>query len=83
MKIEIIIDDYMLDEPVRKAVAQAVHVEVRNRVDKLIHRYQDQINEAVDVYLAKKLTDDKLKDIINTEVNTQLKERIERLTEED
>lgn len=79
MEITVVIDDAMLEEPVRKAVASAVNMEVRNRVNQKIAATIGAINDAIDKYLSSNLPDDKLKSLIDTEVRAQLADRIRSL----
>lgn len=79
MKIEVVIDDNMLDEPVRKAVAQAINEIVKFKAHEFIRGHREKIENAVEVYLNKKLTDDKIKSMIDNEVIDQLASRIRDL----
>ncbi len=82
MEITVVIDDSMLEEPVRKQVAIAVNMEVRNAVNKKVASMTSEIEGAVEKYLVKSLTDDQIKEVINSEVIAQMAERIRRLTDE-
>ena len=79
MEIVVVINDNMLDEPVRKAVASAVSEVVRAKGYEVVAKYRSQIEGAIEVYLAKRLTDDKIKAMIDSEVVEQMANRIRDL----
>lgn len=82
MGITVVIDDDMLQEPVKRQVAIAVNMAVRDIVNKKVASMTSEIEDAINKYMVKNLTDDQIKTIINTEAITQLRERIRSLTED-
>lgn len=81
MEIIVEIDDAMLDEPVRKAVSQAVQLKVREVVNRKIDQLQAPIERAVEVYLNKKYTSEQLEAIIAKSVSQEVLDRIRDITE--
>lgn len=76
MIIEVVIDDAMLEEPVKKAVASAVNQVVREVANKKINELQNEIGKAVEIFLAKRITDAELKKMINSNMKSIMREKI-------
>ncbi len=81
MEITVVINDEMLDGPIREAVSRAVNELVKRKSNELISKYHDKIENAIDIYLSKKLTDDKIKSMIDSQVVEHLSNRILDLEE--
>ena len=79
MDITVTINDETLDEPVRKAVAQAVNQVVRDKAHQAIANYRGEIEQAIEKYIAKNIDDEKIKSMINSEIVEILSERIRNL----
>lgn len=75
-QIEIVIDDAMLDGPVKKAVSDIVIQRVNSRVQEWMSRYQDTIDDSIRAYLEKRLTDKDVKDHIDKSVTSIIKDRL-------
>ena len=76
MDITIRIDENLFEEPIKEAVARIVHNLVRESVQKHIYTYQDQINKSVEVYLAKRLTDETVKKHIDLATASIIEDRL-------
>lgn len=81
LKLEFVIDEESLMVPVKSAASVAINNIVRKLVDEKIRAYIGPIEKAVDIYLAKRLTDEKITELINNEVKTQIGDRIRELSE--
>jgi len=79
MKIEVEIEQAVFEAPVKEAVANAVRRVVDSRVDALLGGYRIEIEKAVDVYLAKRLTDTTIKNSIDQAVAQLIQDRLARL----
>ena len=79
LKLEFVINEDVLMPVVKSAASTAIAQMVRRVIDSKMEEYRSHIEQAVDVYLAKRLTDKNIKDMINSELKQQLAERIHEL----
>lgn len=77
MEVTIVIDDKMLELPVRDAVAKAVNEVIRFQVNKKLSMMQTEIESGVQKYLDRTLTSDVLKFKIDESVKELLRDRLE------
>lgn len=76
MDITITINDELFEAPVKEAVGRRINEVVRNVVDKKIDSYKGKIEYAVEVYLAKRLTDKEILSEIDKSIARVVEERI-------
>lgn len=76
MDFTVKIDDALFEGPVKDAVGRAVHNVVRERVNLHISVYHRMIDEAVTVYLNKRLTDVDVKAEIDLAVKHIIEEKL-------
>lgn len=79
MDITIKIDDELFAQPVKDAISRQINQVISIRVSQRINELSDGINKAIDEYIRKNYPEDKLKSMMNDEILSVLRERLERL----
>lgn len=79
MDITIKIDDELFAQPVKDAISRQINQVISIRVSQKINELSDGINKAIDEYIRKNYPEDKLKSMMNDEMLSVLRERLERL----
>jgi hypothetical protein len=77
MEFTLQIDDKLFEQPIKDAVSRAVNSVVATAVSNKIIEYRSDIDQAVELYLAKRLTDKEIKSEIDKAVERIINERLE------
>lgn len=82
MIINVELDDNLFSDNVREQATKAIANVIREMVDKRVNHYIREIQDSVNKYLDKNLTQDMIKKMINSEVSLLLAEKIQEMGED-